>query len=144
MTGLKLSALNQIKVFFSWIRLTARKYIINWDSWWINYSTSGSTRYHQDCVSITVLPLLYEQINRAENLVKLCFPFFLDILCVTKLFLMLLQLLTIISSIDDLNYPEKTNTYYIVNAPYIFSGCWKVRRYYSVWLSFLYDIFLLY
>ena len=38
-----------------------------------------------------------------------------------------MQLLTIISSIDDLNYPEKTNTYYIANAPYIFSACWKVR-----------------
>lgn len=37
-----------------------------------------------------------------------------------------MQLLTIISTIDDLNYPEKTNTYYIVNAPYIFSACWKV------------------
>ncbi|KAG5024078.1 hypothetical protein AAZX31_07G249800 [Glycine max] len=36
-----------------------------------------------------------------------------------------IKLLTIISSIDDLNYPEKTNTYYIVNAPYIFSACWK-------------------
>jgi hypothetical protein len=37
-----------------------------------------------------------------------------------------MQLFTIISTIDDLNYPEKTNTYYIVNAPYIFSACWKV------------------
>lgn len=41
-------------------------------------------------------------------------------------FLVLMQLLTIISTIDDLNYPEKTNAYYIVNAPYIFSACWKV------------------
>jgi len=39
---------------------------------------------------------------------------------------LLLQLLTIISTIDDLNYPEKTNTYYIVNVPYIFTACWKV------------------
>ncbi|XP_061339815.1 phosphatidylinositol/phosphatidylcholine transfer protein SFH2-like [Gastrolobium bilobum] len=39
-----------------------------------------------------------------------------------------IKLLTIISSIDDLNYPEKTNTYYIVNAPYIFSACWKVVK----------------
>lgn len=38
----------------------------------------------------------------------------------------LLQLLTAISTIDDLNYPEKTDTYYIVNAPYVFSACWKV------------------
>ncbi|KAG4143019.1 hypothetical protein ERO13_D06G163350v2 [Gossypium hirsutum] len=37
-------------------------------------------------------------------------------------------LLTIISTIDDLNYPEKTNTYYIVNAPYIFSACCKVVK----------------
>ncbi|XP_044497383.1 SEC14 cytosolic factor-like isoform X2 [Mangifera indica] len=39
-----------------------------------------------------------------------------------------IKLLTIISSIDDLNYPEKTNAYYIVNAPYIFSACWKVVK----------------
>ncbi|XP_052181168.1 SEC14 cytosolic factor isoform X3 [Diospyros lotus] len=38
------------------------------------------------------------------------------------------SLLTIISTIDDLNYPEKTLTYYIVNAPYIFSACWKVVK----------------
>ena len=38
-----------------------------------------------------------------------------------------LQILTAISTVDDLNYPEKTDTYYIVNAPYIFSACWKVR-----------------
>ncbi|XP_058115316.1 phosphatidylinositol/phosphatidylcholine transfer protein SFH1-like [Magnolia sinica] len=39
-----------------------------------------------------------------------------------------IKLLTIISTIDDLNYPEKTETYYIVNAPYIFSACWKVVK----------------
>ncbi|KAL8046063.1 hypothetical protein ABFX02_08G154900 [Erythranthe guttata] len=39
-----------------------------------------------------------------------------------------IKLLTIISSIDDLNYPEKTKTYYIVNAPYVFSACWKVVK----------------
>ncbi|KAI4298837.1 hypothetical protein L6164_032353 [Bauhinia variegata] len=39
-----------------------------------------------------------------------------------------IKLLTIISSIDDQNYPEKTNTYYIVNVPYIFSACWKVVK----------------
>ncbi|XVE87617.1 hypothetical protein DITRI_Ditri19aG0002200 [Diplodiscus trichospermus] len=39
-----------------------------------------------------------------------------------------IKLLTIISTIDDLNYPEKTNTYYIVNAPYVFSACWKVVK----------------
>ncbi|KAF5728523.1 phosphatidylinositol/phosphatidylcholine transfer protein SFH9-like [Tripterygium wilfordii] len=39
-----------------------------------------------------------------------------------------IKLLTIISTIDDLNYPEKTTTYYIVNVPYIFSSCWKVVK----------------
>lgn len=39
-----------------------------------------------------------------------------------------IKLLSTISSIDDLNYPEKTNTYYIVNAPHIFSACWKVVK----------------
>ncbi|KAL1563048.1 phosphatidylinositol/phosphatidylcholine transfer protein SFH2-like [Salvia divinorum] len=39
-----------------------------------------------------------------------------------------IKLLTTISSIDDLNYPEKTQTYYIVNAPYVFSACWKVVK----------------
>lgn len=37
-----------------------------------------------------------------------------------------LQILTVISTVDDLNYPEKTDTYYIVNAPYVFTACWKV------------------
>ncbi|KAK1426521.1 hypothetical protein QVD17_15195 [Tagetes erecta] len=39
-----------------------------------------------------------------------------------------LKLLTTISTVDDLNYPEKTITYYIVNVPYIFSACWKVVK----------------
>ncbi|XP_056159782.1 phosphatidylinositol/phosphatidylcholine transfer protein SFH9-like isoform X2 [Syzygium oleosum] len=39
-----------------------------------------------------------------------------------------IKLLTIITTVDDLNYPEKTNTYYVVNAPYIFSACWKVVK----------------
>ncbi|KAK1430907.1 hypothetical protein QVD17_14015 [Tagetes erecta] len=39
-----------------------------------------------------------------------------------------IKLLTVISGIDDLNYPEKTDTYYIVNAPYVFSACWKVVK----------------
>ncbi|KAB1995335.1 hypothetical protein ES319_D13G154200v1 [Gossypium barbadense] len=39
-----------------------------------------------------------------------------------------IKLLTTISTIDDLNYPEKTETYYIVNAPYIFSACWKAVK----------------
>lgn len=37
-----------------------------------------------------------------------------------------MQMLTSISTVDDLNYPEKTETYYVVNVPYIFSACWKV------------------
>ncbi|KAI3829443.1 hypothetical protein L1987_03567 [Smallanthus sonchifolius] len=39
-----------------------------------------------------------------------------------------IKLLTTISTVDDLNYPEKTITYYIVNVPYIFSACWKVVK----------------
>ncbi|XP_039072311.1 phosphatidylinositol/phosphatidylcholine transfer protein SFH1-like [Hibiscus syriacus] len=39
-----------------------------------------------------------------------------------------IKLLTTITTIDDLNYPEKTETYYIVNAPYIFSTCWKAVK----------------
>ncbi|KAI7757919.1 hypothetical protein M8C21_020173 [Ambrosia artemisiifolia] len=39
-----------------------------------------------------------------------------------------IKLLTAISTIDDLNYPEKTTTYYIVNVPYVFSACWKVVK----------------
>ncbi|KAG6420883.1 hypothetical protein SASPL_117427 [Salvia splendens] len=39
-----------------------------------------------------------------------------------------IKLLTTIASIDNLNYPEKAQTYYIVNAPYVFSACWKVVK----------------
>jgi len=39
-----------------------------------------------------------------------------------------IKLLSVISTIDDLNYPEKTDTYYVVNAPYVFSACWKVVK----------------
>ncbi|RLN35918.1 SEC14 cytosolic factor-like [Panicum miliaceum] len=39
-----------------------------------------------------------------------------------------MQMLTMITTVDDLNYPEKTETYYIVNAPYVFSACWKVVK----------------
>ncbi|KAJ0699709.1 putative CRAL-TRIO lipid binding domain-containing protein [Helianthus annuus] len=38
------------------------------------------------------------------------------------------QLLQTISTVDDLNYPEKTITYYTVNVPYVFSACWKVVK----------------
>ncbi|KAL0399102.1 UNVERIFIED_CONTAM: hypothetical protein Sradi_2253500 [Sesamum radiatum] len=41
-------------------------------------------------------------------------------------------LLSAISTIDDLNYPEKTETYYIVNAPYVFTACWKIMDYESL------------
>ncbi|KAK3152428.1 hypothetical protein QOZ80_2BG0158770 [Eleusine coracana subsp. coracana] len=39
-----------------------------------------------------------------------------------------MKVLTSISTVDDLNYPEKTETYYVVNVPYIFSACWKVVK----------------
>ncbi|GMH24382.1 hypothetical protein Nepgr_026225 [Nepenthes gracilis] len=39
-----------------------------------------------------------------------------------------IKILSVISTIDDLNYPEKTETYYVVNAPYVFSACWKVVK----------------
>lgn len=39
-----------------------------------------------------------------------------------------IKLMTVISTVDDMNYPEKTDTYYIVNAPYVFSSCWKVVK----------------
>lgn len=80
MTGLKLSALNQIKVS--------------------HCSASFSFLF----------------VNPIEN--NLSCPCFHSAL--------LVQLLTVISTIDDLNYPEKTETYYIVNPPHIFSACWKV------------------
>ncbi|KAJ3679102.1 hypothetical protein LUZ60_017113 [Juncus effusus] len=38
------------------------------------------------------------------------------------------QILTTISTVDDYNYPEKTDAYFIVNAPYIFSACWRVVK----------------
>lgn len=55
----------------------------------------------------------------------------LSVFSENKLFNMLIdffmmQMLSTITAIDDLNYPEKTETYFIVNAPYVFSACWKV------------------
>ncbi|CAM6090791.1 unnamed protein product [Calypogeia fissa] len=38
------------------------------------------------------------------------------------------KILTVISTVDDLNYPEKTDIYYIVNAPYVFTACWKAVK----------------
>ncbi|KAM0919106.1 hypothetical protein ACQ4PT_008496 [Festuca glaucescens] len=46
--------------------------------------------------------------------------------------LSLLKILTAISAVDDLNYPEKAESYYIVNAPYIFSACWKIMDHFSI------------
>ncbi|MFS7978304.1 putative CRAL-TRIO lipid binding domain superfamily [Helianthus anomalus] len=37
-----------------------------------------------------------------------------------------LKLLQTILTVNDLNCPEKTITYYTVNVPYVFSACWKV------------------
>ncbi|CAM6036712.1 unnamed protein product [Sphagnum compactum] len=39
-----------------------------------------------------------------------------------------LKISTVIATVDDLNYPEKTDTYFIVNAPLIFSTCWKAVK----------------
>ncbi|KAJ7538285.1 hypothetical protein O6H91_11G041900 [Diphasiastrum complanatum] len=39
-----------------------------------------------------------------------------------------LKILTAISTVDDLNYPEKTDAYYIVNAPFVFTACWKAVK----------------
>jgi hypothetical protein len=57
----------------------------------------------------------------------------LSVFSENKLFNMLIdffmmQMLSTITAIDDLNYPEKTETYFIVNAPYVFSACWKVVK----------------
>nr|DAD23693.1 TPA_asm: hypothetical protein HUJ06_025156 [Nelumbo nucifera] len=46
-----------------------------------------------------------------------------------------IKLLTVISTIDDMNYPEKTDTYYIVNVPYIFSACWKLYQKQALFVS---------
>jgi hypothetical protein len=32
------------------------------------------------------------------------------------------------SKIDELNYPERANAYYLVNVPYVFSAIWKVVK----------------
>lgn len=71
--------------------------------------------------------LLTESSKRSRQYVGTC----LKILDMTQLKLAALnriKILTIISTVDDLNYPEKTDVYYIVNAPYIFSACWKVVK----------------
>lgn len=83
MTGLKLSALSQMKVCFMLFFLKFHKIFS------ITSVVSGNIGWHDFC-----------QYG--------------------------LQMLTSISTVDDLNYPEKTETYYVVNVPYIFSACWKV------------------
>lgn len=55
----------------------------------------------------------------------------------SKPYFALMQLLTIITTIDDLNYPEKTNTYYIVNVPYVFSAIYKVILHISVFCDLI-------
>ncbi|MCO5583035.1 hypothetical protein L7F22_036941 [Adiantum nelumboides] len=49
-----------------------------------------------------------------------------------------LKILTAISTVDDLNYPEKTDIYYIVNPPYIFSTCWQSGK--SIAMDFIFDL----
>ena len=63
---------------------------------------------------------------------------FIDILC-------MMQMLSTITAVDDLNYPEKTETYYIVNAPYVFSACWKVSAhildlFFGCWHSYIFPV----
>jgi hypothetical protein len=98
--------------------------------------------------------MLHEKLYTAKNVQ--IFPtviilfYLIYIPYIIDLFMLMLQLLTIISSIDDQNYPEKSHTYYIVNAPYIFSACWKVSYFcyqkmeekMFLWLDFLRDIFI--
>lgn len=55
----------------------------------------------------------------------------------------MMQMLSTITAVDDLNYPEKTETYYIVNAPYVFSACWKVGArildlFFGCWHSYIF------
>jgi hypothetical protein len=42
-----------------------------------------------------------------------------------------MQLLSVISTIDELNYPEKIDTYYVVNAPMYFQ---HVGRFVSIFM----------
>ncbi|KAK8497614.1 hypothetical protein V6N12_042802 [Hibiscus sabdariffa] len=89
----------------------------------VNYYVQSHIQMNEyrDCV---VLPAATEKYGRH---ISTC----LKVLDMTGLKLSALhqiKLLTTISTIDDLNYPEKTETYYIVNAPYIFSACWKAVK----------------
>ncbi|KAK8545771.1 hypothetical protein V6N13_067035 [Hibiscus sabdariffa] len=89
----------------------------------VNYYVQSHIQMNEyrDCV---VLPAATEKYGRH---ISTC----LKVLDMTGLKLSALhqiKLLTTISTIDDLNYPEMTETYYIVNAPYIFSTCWKAVK----------------
>jgi len=51
-----------------------------------------------------------------------------------------LQLLTAITTIDNLNYPEKTVAYYLVNVQCVFSTCWKLCASVSCWRSLYFSL----
>ncbi|CAN6243475.1 unnamed protein product [Urochloa humidicola] len=71
-----------------------------------------------------ILPRLSQQFGRpVTNCIKV-----LDMTGLKLSALSQIKMLTSISTVDDLNYPEKTETYYVVNVPYIFSACWKVVK----------------
>ncbi|BAF08133.1 phosphatidylinositol/phosphatidylcholine transfer protein SFH2 isoform X1 [Oryza sativa Japonica Group] len=71
-----------------------------------------------------ILPMLTEKFGRpVTTCVKV-----LDMTGLKLSALSQMKMLTSISTVDDLNYPEKTETYYVVNVPYIFSACWKVVK----------------
>lgn len=118
MTGLRLSALNHIKVSLSWAPiLVCDEFMWSYDiiCFWISF------RFLLFFFS-PFKPKNSKNNRSIDTIFQLFFqgPIWFDT------FFLLMQLLTVISTIDDLNYPEKTDTYYIVNAPYIFSACWKV------------------
>lgn len=71
-----------------------------------------------------ILPMLTEKFGRPiTTCVKV-----LDMTGLKLSALSQMKILSSISTVDDLNYPEKSETYYIVNVPYIFSACWKVVK----------------
>ncbi|PAN04579.1 hypothetical protein PAHAL_1G076800 [Panicum hallii] len=71
-----------------------------------------------------ILPRLSQQFGRpVTSCIKV-----LDMTGLKLSALSQIKMLTSISTVDDLNYPEKTETYYVVNVPYIFSACWKVVK----------------
>ncbi|KAL6859017.1 hypothetical protein ACP4OV_018019 [Aristida adscensionis] len=71
-----------------------------------------------------ILPMLTEKFGRpVTSCIKV-----LDMTGLKLSALSQIKMLTSISTVDDLNYPEKSETYYVVNVPYIFSACWKVVK----------------